>query len=93
MPEVVGKQWHAACVSAQPVHCGSLREYPIMKMEERAVKILHNSFSVQPGPTRRERGRLFDTLNNLSIMRGAINYRFRIEKMQDHNESERKTPG
>ncbi len=57
------------------------------------MKILRNSFSVQPGPTRRVRGRLFDTLNNLSIMRGAINYRSGIDKMPDHNESERKKAG
>jgi hypothetical protein len=57
-----------------------------MKMKERSVKVLRNSFSV-PGPTRRVRGRLFDTLNNLSIMRGAINYRFGIDKIPDNKES------
>ena len=52
------------------------------------MTILRNSFSVQPGPTRRVRGRLFDTLNNLSIMRGAIDYRSSIRhNVPDHNES------
>jgi hypothetical protein len=57
------------------------------------VTNLRNSFSVQPGSTRRVRGRLFDTLTNLSIMRRATNYRSGIDKIPGHNESRRKTPG
>jgi hypothetical protein len=62
-------------------------------MKERSVTILRNSFSGQPGPTRRERGRLFDTLNNLSIMRGAINYRSGTDKIPDKTNPGASRPG